>query len=111
MYKACWLESCADADLLAAFEDAIADGVDVISMSIAGFAMDYFSDVTAIGTFHAVAKGIVVSCSAGNSGPSMGTVSNIAPWIFTVGASTIDRVFEAAVDLGDGVTVPVRHQS
>ncbi|KAK3231250.1 hypothetical protein Dsin_003131 [Dipteronia sinensis] len=34
VYKVCWSDSCRDADMLAAFDDAIADGVDIISISI-----------------------------------------------------------------------------
>ncbi|KAL6311889.1 hypothetical protein AAG906_013520 [Vitis piasezkii] len=33
VYKICWSDGCADADILAAFDDAIADGVDIISFS------------------------------------------------------------------------------
>ncbi|KAG6396985.1 hypothetical protein SASPL_143146 [Salvia splendens] len=40
--------------------------------------------------------------SAGNRGPSSYTVSNSAPWVLTVGASTIDRKLAATVVLGDG---------
>ncbi|WCJ28226.1 Subtilisin-like protease [Euphorbia peplus] len=54
-----------------------------------------------MGSFHAVRNGILVVCSAGNSGPSAGTASNVAPWILTVGASTIDRDFPSNVILGN----------
>ncbi|KAL6202523.1 hypothetical protein ACLB2K_026231 [Fragaria x ananassa] len=37
-----------------------------------------------------------------NSGPGKFTATNIAPWILTVGASTLDREFPADVVLGDG---------
>ncbi|CAM6111816.1 unnamed protein product [Calypogeia fissa] len=106
MYKACWFGSCSEADLLAAFEDAIADGVDLLSVSIGGPPVDYMNDSIAIGAFHAVAKGIVVSCAAGNSGPYEGTVVNSAPWIFTVAASTINRVYQSDVQIGKNMTLP-----
>ncbi|XP_042500243.1 subtilisin-like protease SBT5.4 [Macadamia integrifolia] len=105
-YKVCWPpvngSECFDADILAAFDAAIQDGVDVISVSLGGDPGDYFTDGIAIGSFHAVKNGIVVVCSAGNSGPADGSVSNVAPWMITVGASTMDRQFPAYVDLGNG---------
>lgn len=88
---------CFDADILAAFDQAIYDGVHVLSLSVGGSASDYFEDGIAIGSFHAVKHGITVVCSAGNSGPDAGSVSNVAPWILTVGASTIDREFQSYV--------------
>ncbi|CAK7329616.1 unnamed protein product [Dovyalis caffra] len=96
VYKVCWdTGGCAEADLLAAFDDAIFDGVDVISVSLGSPPplATYVEDPVAIGSFHAVAKGISVICSAGNSGPYPQTVINTAPWVVTVAASTIDRAF------------------
>ncbi|RWV76978.1 hypothetical protein GW17_00062264 [Ensete ventricosum] len=101
VYKVCW-SGCQDADILAAFDAAIADGVDVISMSIGGEPVDYAVDSIAIGSFHAVQNGITVVCSAGNSGDQgPGSVTNVAPWIFTVGASTVDRDFISTLTLGN----------
>jgi len=48
-----------------------------------------------------VARGIFVSCSAGNSGPEKATLANVAPWIMTVGAGTLDRDFPAFALLGN----------
>ncbi|CAM0878296.1 unnamed protein product [Alopecurus aequalis] len=62
-------------------------------------------DTTAVGAFRAVRKGIIVSASAGNSGPRESTANNIAPWFLTVGASTINRRFPADVVLGNGDTI------
>uniref|UniRef100_A0A803MY77 Uncharacterized protein n=1 Tax=Chenopodium quinoa TaxID=63459 RepID=A0A803MY77_CHEQI len=105
-YKVCWPpingSECYDADILAAFDAAIADGVDVISASLGGTPTPYFNDSLSIGSFHAVKKNIDVVCSAGNSGPTDGTVVNVSPWIFTVGASTMDREFSNWILLGNG---------
>ncbi|CAL4885610.1 unnamed protein product [Urochloa decumbens] len=105
-YKVCWENGCADSDILKGFDAAIADGVDVISLSLGavGYAPNFYEDQTAVGAFNAVRKGIVVSASAGNSGPGEYTAVNVAPWFITVGASTINRRFPASVVLGDGET-------
>lgn len=94
-------------DILAAFDAAISDGVDVISISIGGVTGTYTTDSIAVGAFHAMRKGILTVASAGNDGPSIGSVANHAPWILTVGASGIDRQFISKVVLGNGVTLPV----
>lgn len=107
IYKVCWQNGCFDADILAAFDEAIADGVDLISVSLGGPSNEYFVDPIAIGSFHASKKGILTSCSAGNDGPYSSSVSNVAPWILTVGATSIDRHFATMVKLGNGQTIYV----
>lgn len=106
MYKVCWEQGCYDSDLAAAFDQAVADGVDIISLSVGGGVFDYAEDAISIGAFGAMMKGIFVSCSAGNSGPQPFSVANIAPWIMTVGASTVDRKFPASIILGNGSAFP-----
>lgn len=101
----CWppllfFGECFETDILAGIEAAISDGVDVLSVSLGGGIVDFVDDALAIGAFHAVQQGITVVCSAGNSGPAPGSVSNVAPWILTVGASTTDRLFTSYVALG-----------
>ncbi|ESQ40268.1 hypothetical protein EUTSA_v10015584mg [Eutrema salsugineum] len=103
-YKVCWEEGCSDMDIMAAFDEAISDGVDVISISIGGASLPFFEDPIAIGAFHATKRGIVTTCSAGNNGPALFTVSNLAPWVLTVAANSIDRKFETLVKLGNGLT-------
>lgn len=105
-YKVCWPplvggNECFDADIMAAFDAAITDGVDVLSLSLGGNPSEFFEDGISIGAFHALKKGISVVSSAGNSGPDPGTVSNVSPWMFTVGASTLDREFVSYVQLGN----------
>ncbi|KAL6995408.1 hypothetical protein U1Q18_005545 [Sarracenia purpurea var. burkii] len=101
-YKVCWLGGCFGSDILAAMDKAVADGVNVLSLSIGGSVSDYDRDTIAIGAFGAMSKGVFVSCSAGNSGPGSLTVSNVSPWITTVGAGTLDRDFPAYVKIGSG---------
>lgn len=108
MYKVCWATGgCSSADLLAAFDDAISDGVDVISVSLGSPPPlpSYVDDALAIGSFHAIARGISVVCSGGNAGPYPQTVINTAPWILDVAASTIDRAFPTVITLGNNQTL------
>ncbi|GAY55143.1 hypothetical protein CUMW_162130 [Citrus unshiu] len=102
-YKVCWegLGGCYDCDIIAAFDMAIHDGVDVLSVSLGVKRPTFFGDGVAIGSFHAVQHGIVVVCSAGNKGPADSTVENVAPWQIVVGASTMDRDFPNYVVLGN----------
>ncbi|KAL2552011.1 Subtilisin-like protease SBT1.7 [Forsythia ovata] len=101
-YKVCWIGGCFSSDILAALDKAIDDNVNVLSLSLGGGMSDYYRDNVAIGAFAAMEKGILVSCSAGNGGPSSYSLSNVAPWITTVGAGTLDRDFPAYVSLGNG---------
>eukprot|EP00252_Welwitschia_mirabilis_P018786 TRINITY_DN419_c0_g1_i3.p2 TRINITY_DN419_c0_g1~~TRINITY_DN419_c0_g1_i3.p2 ORF type:complete len:234 (-),score=-20.41 TRINITY_DN419_c0_g1_i3:1109-1810(-) len=64
--------------------------------------MDFLNDPIAIGSFHAIQKGVLVVCSGGNDGPEPSSVVNTAPWILTVAATTIDRDFESDIVLGNG---------
>jgi len=105
-YKVCWPPlavggGCYEADILAGFEAAISDGVDVISASVGGDPVEFYESSIAIGSFHAVANGIVVVSSAGNTGPKPKTASNLEPWSITVAASTTDREFTSYVTLGN----------
>ncbi|KAK4365289.1 hypothetical protein RND71_016647 [Anisodus tanguticus] len=102
MYKVCSDSGCSDVDTLAAIDAAIDDGVDVLSLSIGGYTAPFYDDGMAIGAFAAIQKGIFMSASAGNDGPLSATLSNVAPWILTVGASTHDRKIVATAVLGNG---------
>ncbi|XVF23983.1 hypothetical protein REPUB_Repub13aG0087100 [Reevesia pubescens] len=102
VYKIFWSDGCKDADILAAFDDAISDGVDIISISVGGSVpTDYFKDPIAIAAFHAMKSGILTVTSGGNNGPDRSTISNISPWSLSVAASTIDRKFSTKVQLGN----------
>ncbi|XP_075480387.1 subtilisin-like serine-protease S [Primulina tabacum] len=108
VYKVCWFNRCTCSDLLKAFDDAIADGVDIVTFSIGGFVRHnrpgFMSDCISIGTLHAFEKGILFSSSAGNSREPE-TVDDAAPWMLTVAATSTDRELVATVELGNSETL------
>ncbi|KAG2329785.1 hypothetical protein Bca4012_020681 [Brassica carinata] len=108
VYKVCdpGIKGCTSDGILSAFDDAIADNVDLITISIGDEkGLRFEEDTIAIGAFHAMVKGILTVNSAGNNGPELSTVTSVAPWIFTVGASDTNRAFVTKAVLGDGKTV------
>jgi subtilisin family serine protease len=102
-YKVCWTSGCFSSDILAAVDRAVADGVDVLSISLGGGVSSYYHDSLSIAAFGAMEMGVFVACSAGNGGPDPISLTNVSPWITTVGASTMDRDFPATVKLGNGM--------
>ncbi len=113
-YKACFVghdplstsdDVCVGSDVLAALDQAVADGVDVISFSIGGGAGASSWAADDIAFLNAATAGIFIAAGAGNAGPSASTVQRAAPWITTVAASTLPA-FEATVELSSGVLVP-----
>ncbi|GJN17460.1 hypothetical protein PR202_gb04525 [Eleusine coracana subsp. coracana] len=86
------------ATVLAAIDDAIHDGVDVLSLSLT-------ADDNSFGALHAVQKGITVVYAAGNNGPIPQTVANTAPWVITVAASKVDRSFPTMITLGNNQSI------
>ncbi|MGH3736320.1 MAG: S8 family peptidase [Micromonosporaceae bacterium] len=106
IYKVCWetegAGGCGTVDSVAAINQAVADGVDVINYSISGSRTSIVNPVE-VAFYHAARAGVFVAASAGNSGPGS-TVAHNAPWQTTVAASTHDRAYEAKVTLGNGKT-------
>ncbi|XVE70105.1 hypothetical protein DITRI_Ditri10aG0044800 [Diplodiscus trichospermus] len=109
MYKVSSGAFIAESDILAAMDQAIADGVDIMSLSLGSEQTPYFQDVIAIASLSAIQKGIVVVCAAGNDGGPNST-HNAAPWITTVGAGTLDRSFTGTVTLGNNLTFEGKSQ-
>ncbi|XP_068339137.1 subtilisin-like protease SBT4.6 [Pyrus communis] len=104
-YKVC-ANTCRIESILAAFDDAIADGVDVIMIQMgADSGIRFDEDPMLIGAFHAMKKGILTTQSAGNEGPGPATLSDFAPWVLLVAASTIDRHIIDKVVLANGKTL------
>lgn len=107
VYKAFWTGKSANdsgaltSDIVAAVDQAVADGVDVLNYS-AGSIFETGPDSPVQAAFRtAAAAGIFVSTAAGNSGPDPSSLDNVAPWTTTVAASTI-QPYEATVQLGNG---------
>ncbi|MEL7636550.1 MAG: S8 family serine peptidase [Anaerolineaceae bacterium] len=93
---------------VAAVDDAIANGVDVINYSISGGANPY-SDPVELAFLAATEAGIFVSTSAGNAGDTTGasSVAHRSPWVSTVAAASHGRIFANAVDItGPGAVPP-----
>ncbi|WP_281440015.1 cell wall-binding repeat-containing protein [Agrococcus sp. SCSIO52902] len=121
-YKVCWSgtdpsstddDGCATSDSVAAIEQAVIDGVDVINFSIGGGAATSVATATDVAFLGAAAAGVFVSVSAGNSGPGASTLDHAAPWYTTVAAASIPN-YEATVVLpgdervpGGSITVPM----
>ncbi|XP_021715343.1 LOW QUALITY PROTEIN: subtilisin-like protease SBT4.12 [Chenopodium quinoa] len=104
-YRVCGNNRCQDSDILGGFDEAIADGVDLITISIGShLVVEFHSDSIAIGSFYAMQKGILTVQAAGNDGNQSSTVSSVAPWLFSVAASYTDRRIRDKVVLGNGKT-------
>jgi len=76
-------------DILNAVDAAIADGMDVLNLSLGG-SFHGNNDLLAIGLDNAVEAGLTVAVAAGNSGPAAGTIESPgrARKVITVAAST-----------------------
>jgi len=106
-YKVCWegrpgiSPGCFNSDSVAAINDAVLDGVDVLNFSIGGSSESDVLDSVAQAFRGASNAGVYVANSAGNSGPGASTLDHPAPWVTTVAAGTHLRAFQA-VELGNG---------
>jgi subtilisin family serine protease len=112
-YKVCWTggdtpDGCANSDTLAAVDDAIADGVDVINYSVGSDDSQLIGAVeyAFLGAYDA---GVFVSNSAGNAGPGAGTVGSPAavPWLTTVAADQMSRSFRATATVTPAAGAPI----
>ena len=107
-YKVCWetldplVGGCFTSDSVAAIDQAVADGVDVINFSISGTTNNFLSAVE-VAFLNAADAGVFVATSAGNAGTT-GSVAHPSVWATTVAAGTHNRNGEGSVTTGDNVT-------
>ena len=96
-----------ESDLVAAIDQAITDGVDVISLSLVPLnqSLSLEEDILAKATFSAMEKGVLVSTVAGNKFSSDQRLHNGYPWVMTVTAGTVDRWFAGTITLGNGESI------
>ena len=87
-------------DLVAAIDQAVADGVDVINYSIGGGAATVAADTLAF--LFAADAGVFSAVSAGNSGPGAKTIGGPAdvPWVTSVGANTQPTFYQGTIEAG-----------
>lgn len=107
VYKALWTAENEEddggftSDLVAAIDQAVEDGVDVINYSVGSSSESELVDPVQIAFLQAASAGIFVAASAGNSGPGASTLDNTSPWVTTVAASSIKPRY-GTVALGTG---------
>ncbi|WP_354188321.1 S8 family peptidase [Arthrobacter sp. UYCu712] len=107
IYKVCWEDTdpntggCYSSSAVAAVDQAIHDGVDVLNYSISG-STTTTTDPVSMAFLSAASAGIFVAASAGNSGPTASTVNHGAPWVTTVAASSFSQELQGTVEFSDG---------
>lgn len=108
VYKACWAapdpadDGCATSDVVAAFDQAVSDGVDVIVYAATGHGD---RDAVARAVRAARSAGVAVVVPAGNAGPAATSVRDHSPWALTVGAARTVRRW-GTLTLPDGRLLP-----
>jgi subtilisin family serine protease len=107
-YKVCFDDgagtgTCFNSDSVAAIDQAVVDGVDVINFSVGGTTTS-FINVVEVAFFNAAESGVFVAAAGGNSGPTAGTVAHPSPWITTVAATSHPRSGSTTITLGNGAS-------
>lgn len=102
-------DTTTDAAILKAVDDAVADGMDIINLSLGSdIAPRPEDDPEVLAIERATRAGVLVVVAAGNNGPGLNTISSpgTAPSAVTAGAVTNSRKFSTSVELsGSGTFV------
>ncbi|KAL1085085.1 hypothetical protein V6Z11_D08G025800 [Gossypium hirsutum] len=95
------------ADVVAAIDQAVHDGVDILSLSVGPNSPPTNTKTTFLNPFDAtllaaVKAGVFVAQAAGNGGPFPKTLVSYSPWIASVAAAIDDRRYKNHLNLGNG---------
>ncbi|KAM3213347.1 hypothetical protein ACQJBY_065999 [Aegilops geniculata] len=94
-------------DVVAAIDQAVQDGVDILNLSVGPNSPPTATRTTFLNPFDAallsaVKAGVFVAQAAGNGGPFPKTLVSFSPWITTVAAGVDDRRYKNHLILGNG---------
>ncbi|XP_051134700.1 subtilisin-like protease SBT2.5 [Andrographis paniculata] len=94
-------------DVVAAIDQAVHDGVDILNLSVGPNSPPSTTKTTYLNPFDAtllsaVKAGVFVVQAAGNGGPFPKTLVSYSPWIVTVAAAVDDRRYKNHLTLGNG---------
>ncbi|TKY53980.1 Subtilisin protease SBT2.4 [Spatholobus suberectus] len=107
VYKAIYPSVGTLADVIAAIDHAVLDGVDVLTLSVGPNEPPEdtltFLSMFDISLLFARKAGVFVVQAAGNNGPASSSVVSFSPWSVGVAASTTDRRYPASLLLGNGL--------
>nr|GMD82282.1 subtilisin-like protease SBT2.5 [Ipomoea batatas] len=108
VYKALYSFGGYMSDVVAAVDQAVEDGVDILSLSVGPSSVpsgdSAFLNVLEVQLLFATRAGVLVVQAAGNGGPSSRSMLSFSPWVTSVAASTTDRRYTNSIVLGNGQT-------
>ncbi|KAH9306825.1 hypothetical protein KI387_011229, partial [Taxus chinensis] len=98
------------ADVVAAIDQAVEDGVDILNLSVGPNSPPATTKTTFLNPFDvallsAVKAGVFVVQAAGNGGPFPKSMVSYSPWITSVGAGVDDRSYRNTILLGNGKNI------
>uniref|UniRef100_A0A0D9W7R9 Subtilisin-like protease n=1 Tax=Leersia perrieri TaxID=77586 RepID=A0A0D9W7R9_9ORYZ len=106
IYKAAYSFGGYMSDIIAAVDQAVEDGVNIISLSLAPNSITSgpasFLNLLETQLLLATKAGISVVQAAGNGGPDANSIVSFSPWITSVAASTTDRKYNKTIITGNG---------
>ncbi len=108
-YDVCYGGYCSESGVLAALDQVVLDGVDVVNISLGMGAVNPWSNAMTQALLGTRAAGVFVAVAAGNTGPTPSTINGPAnaPWVVTVGNSNHGIPYASAVvNLSGGTTTP-----